>query len=388
MPREAWFLFAGAFVNRLGTFVLPFVVLYLTREGFSAPQAGGAIAAYGVGGLCAQAVGGLVADRFGRRNTIAGAMLLAAAFTLALWRAHQLLLVYAIMVALSLCAEMHRPATSALIADLLPEDRRVTAFALYRFAVNIGWACGLALGGFLAVHEFSLLFIGDAATSAAFGAIALFALPHGVRTSRIDERRLATARRSIAEDRGFLLFLGAVLVTALVYSQNISTLPLHVTDSGHAASTYGLLQALNGLLIVGFELPLTGWSQHRRRTSVIAAGGFLIGAAFCCFLVARSVPALAAVIVVWTVGEMLESPIASAFVADRAPTHARGRYQAAYGSMFGVAWTLGPVLGTAVYARSPDALWVGCGVLGLVSAALASSAGRHPAPVAEPTAVP
>jgi MFS family permease len=380
MPREAWFLFAGAFVNRLGTFVLPFVVLYLTREGFSAPQAGGAIAAYGVGGLLAQGVGGVVADRIGRRNTIGAAMLLAAAFTLALWQAHDLLVIYALMVGLALCAEMHRPATGALIADLLPAERRVTAFTLYRLAVNTGWAAGLALGGFLAVRAFSLLFIGDALTSAAFGVLALIALPHGVRTSRREERHLTTARRSIGSDRGFLLFLGAALLTAIVYSQNVSTLPLHVTDAGHAASTYGLLQSLNGVLIVLFELPLTAWTQHRPRTTIIALGGLFIGAAFCSLVVARSVPALVAMIVVWTIGEMLESPVASAFVADRAPEHVRGRYQAAYGSMFGFAWIAGPLLGTSVYALRQDVLWIGCGVLALAGAGLALAAGRHPAP--------
>jgi MFS family permease len=71
--------------------------------------------------------------------------------------------------------------------------------------------------------------------------------------------------------------------------------------------------------------------------------------------------------------------MASAIAADP-PKHARGRYQAAFGSMFGVAWMLGPVIGTSVYAVSPDALWIGCGVLGAVAAALALAAGRHPVP--------
>ena len=48
--------------------------------------------------------------------------------------------------------------------------------------------------------------------------------------------------------------------------------------------------------------------------------------------------------------------------------------------MFGVAWMLGPVLGTNVYQASPDALWLGCGLLGVVSAALTLSARRHRAP--------
>ncbi|HEX9121819.1 MAG TPA: MFS transporter [Actinomycetota bacterium] len=380
MPRSAWILFAGSFVNRLGTFVLPFLTLYLTRRGYSAPQAGLAIAGYGLGGILSQAVGGLLADRIGRRNAITTSMFAASGLTLVLWRATSLAVIYPLMVCLGATAELYRPAAGALIADLVPSAQRVTAFTLYRLAVNVGWACGLALGGFLALHSFSLLFVGDAATSAGFGVIAAVFLPHGVRTARHEERHRASATRSILADRGFLLFLGAVLLTAAVYSQNVSTLPLHVRDAGYAPSTYGLLQALNGIIVVLFELPVTAWTQHRPRNRMIALGQLLIGLGFMSLVIARTVPTLLAMILIWTLGEMIESPVASALAADRAPEHARGRYQSAYGGMFGLAWMLGPVVGTSVYAASPDALWLGCGVVGALGAALALAAGRHPAP--------
>ncbi len=99
-------------------------------------------------------------------------------------------MIYALMLLLALVAEMHRPAASALIADLVPSEQRVAAFAVFRLAINVGWACGLTLGGLLADRSFSYLFIGDAATSAAFGVISLIALPHGTRTSRHEERHL------------------------------------------------------------------------------------------------------------------------------------------------------------------------------------------------------
>lgn len=380
MPREAWVLFAGSFVNRVGTFVLPFITLYLTQRGYTAPQAGLAIGFYGLGGLISQGVGGLIADRLGRRNTIALSMFGAAAFTLMLWQARTLAEIYPLMFCLAAVAELYRPASGALIADLLPSEQRVTAFTLYRLSVNVGWACGLALGGFLAERSFNLLFIGDAATSAAFGVIALTALPHGTRTTKREEAHLPTARASIRADRGFLLFLGAVLVTGIVYSQNVSTLPLHVRDAGHPPSTYGLLQALNGMLVVLLELPVIAWTQRHARMRMVALGDLLIGLGFMSLLLAGSAPALVAMILIWTAGEMIESPVASAVAADRAPEHARGRYQAAYGSMFGVAWMVGPVLGTSVYAVSPDALWIGCGVFGAAAAALALAAGRHPVP--------
>lgn len=384
MPRPAWVLLAGSFVNRLGTFVLPFLTLYLTDLGYTPAQAGVAIACYGLGGLISQIAGGLIADRIGRRNAIAVSMFGSSVLMLALWRADSLAGIYPITLALAMFAELYRPASSALIADLLPPEQRVTAFTLYRLTVNVGWAAGLAIGGFLAESNFSLAFIGDAITSASFGVIALVALPHGTRTSKKQERHLVTARASIIADRGFLLFLAAVLTTGLVYSQNVSTLPLEVRDAGFGPATYGLLQALNGTLVVVFELLVISWTQRYERFRMIALGNLLIGLGFASLLLVASVPGFVVFILIWTLGEMIESPLASAVAADRAPAHARGRYQSAYGSMFGLAWMLGPVLGTSIYQVSPNALWIVCGVVGVASAWLALLAGRRPVPASEP----
>jgi MFS family permease len=352
MPRSAWVLFAGSFVNRLGTFVLPFLTLYLTGRGYSPAEAGVAIACYGLGGLLSQIAGGLVADRIGRRNAIAVSMFGASVLTLTLWRATSLASIYPITFALAAFAELYRPASGALIADLVAAEQRVTAFTLSRLTVNVGWAAGLAIGGFLAERNFAWAFVGDAITSATFGVIALVALPHGTRTAKEQERHLATARSLIVVDRGFILFLAAVLTTGLVYSQNVSTLPLEIRDAGYGAYTYGLLQALNGTLVVVFELAVISWTQRFRRFRMIALGNLLIGLGFGSLLIASSVPGFVVFILIWTLGEMIESPLASAVAADRAPLHARGRYQSAYGSMFGLAWMLGPVLGTSIYQRA------------------------------------
>ncbi len=380
IPRTAWILFAGTFVNRFGTFVLPFLTLYLTKRGYSAPQAGLAVASYGLGGIGAVGFGGLAADRLGRRNTIAMSMFGGAAFTLLLSQAHSLLLILPIAACVGLTAELYRPASSALLADLIPSERRVTAFTLSRLAINLGWAFGLAIGGFLADRSFLLLFIGDAATSAAFGVIALAALPHGVRTARHEERR-GEASRAMLADRGFLLFLASVFATALIVMQSATTFPLHIKANHLTNADYGLLLSLNGMIIVFAELPLTSITMHLNRTRVMALGAFLSGLAFWFVGSARTLPMLTGVIVVWTIGEMIESPVAAAFVADRAPENLRGRYQAAFGTMFAFAAIVGPIAGTALFHARQGAVWGACGVLGVVGAVLALSVGRYRRPV-------
>src|SRR5258708_16370708 len=113
-------------------------------------------------------------------------------------------------------SELYRPASYALVGDVVGEEHRVTAFGLYRFAVNLGFAAGPATAGFLADHSFTLLFVGDAATSIVYGLIALFALPEGLRTY-VKSERTGEALRVAARDRPYIIFLIATLCIALIH---------------------------------------------------------------------------------------------------------------------------------------------------------------------------
>ena len=200
MPRTAWILFTGTFVHRLASFVFPFLALYLTRRGLSVTDAGLALTGYGVGGVTAQLTGGLLTDRIGRRDAIALSMIASAALVLVLLQARSLPAVMAAVIAYSFFAELHRPASGALIADLVPTEHRVAAYAFNRLMLNLAFAIGLALGGLVAAESFTLLFLMDAASSAAYGVISLVALPHGTRTKKRRRRRSSSweahARRS------------------------------------------------------------------------------------------------------------------------------------------------------------------------------------------------
>jgi MFS family permease len=377
LPGPVWILCAGSFVNRFGSFVAVFLVLYLREKGYSIAEAGFIVSLYGAGNVVAAAVGGLVADRLGRRNAIAISMFSSAATLLALSQADEIVLIGALTVLAGLTGEMYRPASAALLADLVPAGQRLPAFALNRLAINLGFAAGPATAGLLADRSFTYLFVGDALTSIVFGVLALVALPEGVRIRRGDERR-GEGIRTIARDRAFLFFLVSSLLGAFVYFQSNATFPLHVKESGLSNADYGLLISLNGLAIVVLELPFTSITQRFPAIPTLAVGSILVGLGFALNAWAESLAALAFTVLIWTIGEIVYAPVASAYVADVAPVHLRGRYQGAWGLTWGIAFMLGPGIGAALFAWNGDAFWLFCGLLGLLSAALLLPAAVQP----------
>jgi MFS family permease len=384
LPPAAWFLIAGTFVNWFASFAIVFLVLYLTRRGLGVVSAGTALAAYGAGELCAGAIGGHLADRLGRRTTIAISMFGSAGSVLALYAVHAYPAIVALAFGAGITGETFRPAGRALIADLVPEGARVTAYAASRFAGSIGLASGSALAGFLANHSFLWVFISDAATSVAFGVIALSLLPETRKVTREQEGKLGGGYRSMLADRAFLLFLLGSAMIGFIFLQTNATLPLHVTRVAHLPiSDYGLMLSLNSVLVACFELPISAWTMHRPAKAMIALGFVLFGVGFGLTAFAHSLPALLGTVAIWSLGEMIGAPVGYAYVADIAPEHLRGRYQGVYGLAWATGSVTGPVLGTFLFGRSPDALWGLCAAFGMTSALLVLAGPTQPARPAE-----
>lgn len=379
LPRAAWVLFLGTFLNKVGTFVIPFLTLYLTRRGYSFAAAGVALGAYGVGNLVANVVGGHLADHLGRRWTIVLSMFSGAAAMMLLSQARVYWLIVPLSALAGLTGEMYRPASSALLADLVPAGQRVVAYSALRTSFNAGWAFGPALAGFIAEKGYFWLFAGDAFTSALYGVVALLALPKGVQAA---QARGSWGRLTVAlgADGRLLGMFAAVFAVSLVFMQQSSTFGLHVTRLGFPAATYGMILSLNGALIVLCELPLTTVTRRFPARRVIALGYMIVGFAFALNGLARNVPELVACMSFFTLGEMLAMPTASALIADMAPADMRGRYMGVYGMTFTLALIVGPTAGMTLLEAAPAALWAASALLGLLAALLVLATGRDSQP--------
>jgi MFS family permease len=366
-PRPLWILFAGVFLNKFGTFVVPFLALYLTRQGFSPREAGVALGAYGLGRLGAAFVGGHLADTLGRRKTIVLSMISAAVTMLWLSQARSLPFIVLLTGLASLTGELYLPACGALLADLAPPHQRVAAYAAYRISFNAGWVFGPASAAFLASHSFQWLFVGDAVTSLLFGIVAWQWLPRGVRSKQTEAGWLE-AWNTLKSDRRLHQVALATLLIGLTVHQLVSTFGLHLLRLGFSDATYGVLLSFNGLLVVLFELPLITRSRRWSSRYVMAIGYLLMGLGLALNVTVQALPGIVLAMVIFTAGEMFYAPVAGAYVAGLAPARMRGRYMGTWGFANSLSLAIAPNLGMMMFDWSPTLLWMACGLVSVLAA--------------------
>ena len=296
----------------------------------------------------------------------------AAACLMVLYYARGLPAIMSVAVLNGFANALYGPASSALIADLVPEHLRVRAFAAQRFAVNAGFGIGSAAAGFLAEYSFFWLFFGDALSLVVFGAITLCFLPHGVRRQVGDSGYVPwnLAFQRIFRHRAFVVLFISALFCGVVFSQFNTSYGLEVTRRGFDTTWYGFLLAMNGLMVIFFELPLTSLTLRFPPKRVIALGYAILGGGFALNAIGDSLTILFLSMGCFTLGEMIALPTQSAYAARIAPPEMRGRYSGAMSMAWSLAAMAGPGGGMWIFAHHHDALWIACGAFGLLAGAV------------------
>jgi MFS family permease len=399
LPREIRILFAATLVNRCGTMVLPFLVLYLTRElAISVSRAALALTVYGIAALVTMPIAGRLTDRLGALFVMRCSLLLSGFVLFLFPLAHHFAAILAITFVFAILNESVRPPSLALVSDLVRPKQRKQAFALSRLAVNLGMSLGPAIGGILAVYSFRFLFFVDGATSIMAGLVLIFAWP-GTRHTKTSEPQwddpedlgreieaegpaLLAAPHPAADLRAFrnprmLYFLVALIPTQIVFFQLTSTLPVFlVRYLKLPESFYGTVFTLNTLMIVALEVPLNNATAHWSHRRTLTLGALLYAIGFGSFALAKGPAGIFAAVAVWTFGEMILMPGSAAYAAEIAPAGMRGEYMGLYTMSFSFGFSVGPWLGAMLLeSRGPQTLWGAAFVSGCISTLLMSRVG-------------
>lgn len=373
LPRAVHILCVGSFVNRAGTMMMPYMALYLSQGlGFPREMATAFLGAAGVGSMVASTIGGAMADHLGRKPVMLFALFGGALMILLLSTLTSPAAVLAGIFGFMMVSDTYRPASQAMVSDLVEEAHRQRAYALLYVAHNLGFAAGISLGGVLAAHSFQYLFWGDAASAVIFGILIALTIRETMGHAQRSERAPVStwaATKIILKDKVFMVFALSHTLVGVVFSQCGSTLPLYVTDQGLGPSEYGQIMALNGIMVVTLQLPVTHWVERRSRGLVLAAGSILVALGMGLTGLASGLIALALTVAVWTLGEVLLASSGQVVVAALAPEAIRARYFGAFSLSMNAAMVIAPGVGGFVLSHyGGQVLWTGSAALGLLSA--------------------
>jgi MFS family permease len=377
-PRQFWVLVLGVFIDRLGGALLfPFLTLYLTQHfSIGMTQVGVIFGIYSISSVTGSMIGGALTDRLGRKSMLLFGLVMSALSSLLMGFINQLIYVYLVILVVGVLSEVGGPASQALVADLLPDEKRAEGFGIIRVVVNLAVTFGPILGGLLATRSYLLLFICDAVTSVITAIFVFFALrepAHMVAEELEAQPSMAQTFRGyldVIRDSAFLWFMGASILMVLVYMQMNTTLAVFLRDvHGISAQGFGYILSLNAAMVVLFQFVITRRIAPFRPLMVMVAGTLLyaLGFAMYGFFSAYGMFLLAMAII--TIGEMLVSPVGSAIVARIAPEDMRGRYMAVYGFSWVIPMAFGPLLAGLVMDNfDPAYVWYLAGILGIIAA--------------------
>jgi MFS family permease len=370
LPKAVYFLVAAKTINGLGNFIMPLLTLILTEKiGLSSSRAGFYILMLNISFVPGLLLGGRLVDTFGRKKVIIIFHSLAAVVFLSCgFIEPSMLIVYLLILGSSMLAAS-LPAYDALVADLTTSHNRKRAFSLMFMGHNLGFSIAPVLGGFLFKNYLYLVFIIDAFTTLISVLLVLFFIPdirhHHAQHKNEELNSQGKKKLNVVE---FLLskpvvlfFAGLLFFYNFAYSQWAFTLPIHMVDlfPEEGPKYYGMLEGLNGLLILLFTPIMTRLTLKTMPTKVIATGGIFYAISFAILIVTRQLPMFFVVVLIMTIGEMMVTVNNNTFISSVTPPQYRGRVSAIFQIIYGAGFAAGPfIIGKALDYITTNDVWV------------------------------
>ena len=374
LRREVYILCFGRFVTAMGSLIWPMLTLILkSKLGYNAEEVALCFLVFSILQLPFSLLGGRLTDQYNKRNLILIFDLISVVLyviTAALPLSTFSLVVYFIG---SLFQHMEWPAYDSLIAELTTDRSREKAYSLQYLASNLGVVFAPTLGGILFNNYLWLSFLlcGLAVFSSTI-LIFLF-VPKTIQAEKITNAYEAQATGSVLEvlktRKVLLLYLLISCIGAIVYAQFNYLLPIQMDEMflSQGAVFFGMITSVNGLVVICCTPLLTQLTLNWASLDRIRLGMLLEVLGICSYFFYRdSLPLYIASMVVFTLGEILNTLGTSPYVSMRVPATHRGRLV----SISSIFTTMSSSLGNAIVGRivvfySFREGWLFVGVIGI-----------------------
>ncbi len=371
-PATFWVVIVATLINQIGNMAFVFLVLYATEYlGLTLSQGAVAFAIVSACMFLSGIFSGNLIDTVGAARVMIGAVLMNGIVLLLMPLIKNYYFLMLMCMAWGTFNGMYRPASQTLVSYMTVNGLHKITFSVYRLVINLGMSIGPAIGGQLATHSFSAIFISNGIANILAG----FILIMGLSSSIWLMHRPAAGQKKIFSlkwvtyDLVLRWFLIGMIPVSMIFYQHEATLPVYLKQNLHLpVSFYGWLFTINTLMIVFLELSLNvatiNWSY---RINFIL-GTVLITAGFAGMYFAKDMTHVVILTMIWTVGEMILYPSASSYIAEIAPDGRRGSYMSLFNASSNLGMLMGPWTGAIVMENfGVGALWIACGIWGIFS---------------------
>jgi MFS family permease len=371
-PRTFWVVVGTHFIDVIGNTLLnPFFALYVTQKfDVGMTQAGIILATNSVAGIVGSTIGGAMADRYGRRGIILFGLVVSALSGLTLGFVNEFYMFYGLSVFVGLMGSAAHPAHQAMVADLLPADKRSEGFGIMRVVNNFAWIIGPTIGGFLASYNYLYLFLSDALISTVTAVLVFRLLPETKpqpKEKAENETLTQTLRgySTVFSDRPFLGFILASILMILVYQQMYSSLSVFLRDVHQVdPQYYGLIMSSSAVTVVLFQFSVSRYIKRYPPFLMMATATFFYMIGFTMYGFVATVPLFIVAMIIITVGEMVGMPTSNSLAAAFAPEDKRARYMAIFGLTWAIPSMIGPWAAGLIFDNyDPNYVWYIGGVL-------------------------
>jgi MFS family permease len=341
--------------------------------------------------MAGSALGGALTDRMGRKTVIIASLLLSSLSSLGMGFAPTLGIFAAVVVVVGTLSSIGGPAHEAVVADLLPPEKRAEGYGIIRVIFNLAVIIAPPIAGLLIANSYITLFIVDAVISIIAVFIVALALPETKPQAHADAKP-ETMQQTFAgygrvfKDTPFVAFIGVTVMMSIVYMNMNSTLGVYLRDQhGLTEINYGALISLNAIIVVILQFWVARRLEKYKPMLMMAAGSLLYAIGFAMYGFVSGMAFFAIAMIIITIGEMIVSPFQQSVVASFAPEAMRGRYMAVSSLSWSIAFTIGPYFaGLILDSTNPNLLWILCGVIGILATfgfTVLNKTHRSPTPV-------
>ncbi|MBQ6807719.1 MAG: MFS transporter [Firmicutes bacterium] len=393
LPGPVYILMIARIVIAMGTFVYPFLTMFLSsRIGMNDQEVSRYLLLVALAQLPANLIGGKLADRFPRKRVYGAAMFCSASFFALSGFFCQSANVVWLILAGYFFSNMSHPVLSAMIMDVTTEKNRQESFSLVYLGFNMGYAIGPLVAGLLFEEHTPWIFWGQAILVSTAVSLILLRMPLRPTAPEKEREEAVTAEaprqeslwKLLRHDPVMLIFAACLTCYAFSYAQISYLMPLDLElhqGISAAAKSISMVWSLNGV-VVFLATPLVVLLT-KRNSSILncALGGliYLLGFGGTAFTAGRTW-LLLSLVLVWTVGEILCNTNSGVFIANHAPASHRARYQSIYDIIQNLGKAAGPFLmGFYLLGHSYQQGWLFVSGLCLLAALGLILLQRHPA---------